>query len=30
MKLIVEGEATLKNNSDTEVKVAQKNYHEHL
>jgi len=30
MKSIIEREATLENNSDTEVKVTQKNHHDHL
>jgi len=30
MKSIIEREATFENNSDMEVKVTQKNYHEHL
>jgi len=29
MKLIIEREATFENNSDMEVKVTQKKYHEH-
>jgi len=30
MKSIIEGEAIFENNSDMEVKVTHKNYHEHL
>jgi len=30
MTLIIEREATFENNSDMEVNVTQKNYHQHL